>query len=243
MKRSAPVLLATLALLSVLTAGCDVQARREARAVRGKKGLAVQVKTKGPAPEVPQVAPKPAPPVVAVKPREDVGPAWEINGWGRDLPEAEEYALNGACEKIEAYLQRQVPPLKWVPSLKYIREHFVQGPAQRHEDQDKEVAAGPDKYLVKCWSLTVAITPTEMQKLVRQDQLHQAEQRRKARESVMEDRMFLLVRLLAAVLAVLLAVAGYLRLDEWTKGYYTGRLKFAVMCGLGATAVLLWLFS
>ena len=37
------------------------------------------------------------------------------------------------------------------------------------------------------------------------------------------------------------AVAGYVRLDEWTKGYYTGRLRLAavVLIGLAGAAFLM----
>jgi len=47
---------------------------------------------------------------------------------------------------------------------------------------------------------------------------------------------------LGLVTVLLGAVAGYVRLDEWTKGYYTGRLflaAVAVVVAAGAGVVLL----
>jgi hypothetical protein len=64
-----------------------------------------------------------------------------------------------------------------------------------------------------------------------------AEMQRSARA---EDRMDVVARGLAVLTALLGAVAGYIRLDEWTKGYYTGRLRLAVIAlvALAAVAVI-----
>jgi hypothetical protein len=45
---------------------------------------------------------------------------------------------------------------------------------------------------------------------------------------------------LAFILACLAAVAGYIRADEATKGYYTNWLRAAATAGVGASAVLLY---
>lgn len=52
-----------------------------------------------------------------------------------------------------------------------------------------------------------------------------------------QDRLEGLIRLSAIATALLACIAGYIRLDEYTKGYYTGRLRLlAIAIALGATA-------
>src|SRR5262249_45262315 len=110
MRRSAQALLATVVLLALFSVGCaDGANRAESRARKAKATAQAKQKVVPPEPaEAPKplaaVPPAPPPPV---KPRDDTGPVWEINGWGRDLPEAEEHALRVARGKIEAYLHRQ----------------------------------------------------------------------------------------------------------------------------------------
>jgi hypothetical protein len=55
-----------------------------------------------------------------------------------------------------------------------------------------------------------------------------------------QERMNVVARGLAVLTALLGAVAGYIRVDEWTKGYYTGRLRLAVIAlvALAAVAVI-----
>jgi hypothetical protein len=61
------------------------------------------------------------------------------------------------------------------------------------------------------------------------------------REYRSQDRMETVARLLGVLTVLLGVVAGYVRLDEWTKGYYTGRLRLAavVLVGLAGAAFLM----
>ncbi|WP_406694500.1 hypothetical protein V5E97_25840 [Singulisphaera sp. Ch08] len=53
-------------------------------------------------------------------------------------------------------------------------------------------------------------------------------------------RMVLMGGGLAAILTCLAAVAGYIRADEATKGYYTNWLRVAAASGVGASGVLIY---
>jgi hypothetical protein len=67
---------------------------------------------------------------------------------------------------------------------------------------------------------------------------------RRERASVMESRIGLAARALVLIVAGLFAVAGYVRLEEWSKGYYTGVWKtLAVLIVLAAVAGLWYLRS
>jgi hypothetical protein len=58
------------------------------------------------------------------------------------------------------------------------------------------------------------------------------------RKGLAHERTETTARVLAILTVLLGAVAGYIRLDEWTKGYYTGRLRLAALAlVVAATAV------
>jgi hypothetical protein len=61
------------------------------------------------------------------------------------------------------------------------------------------------------------------------------------RENRMTQRLHLLARALAVLVAGLFAVAGYVRLDEWSKGYYSGLLKAVSVVGVIGIGLLVWL--
>jgi hypothetical protein len=62
-----------------------------------------------------------------------------------------------------------------------------------------------------------------------------------ARRHVMQERHGLLARVLAGVLAAVLVCAGYLRLEEATRGYYTWLLRAAALLVLAVVGGGLWL--
>ncbi|MDR3632602.1 MAG: hypothetical protein P4L84_02130 [Isosphaeraceae bacterium] len=53
-------------------------------------------------------------------------------------------------------------------------------------------------------------------------------------------RLAILAGVLAFILACLAALAGYIRADEATKGYYTNRLRLVSAAGVGAAGVLIY---
>jgi len=56
---------------------------------------------------------------------------------------------------------------------------------------------------------------------------------------VTEKRMVFLVKFLAGIVALLLTVCGYIRLDEWSKGYYTKWLRLVAIGCIATVTVLL----
>jgi hypothetical protein len=161
---------------------------------------------------------------------------WEVKALGQTIEEAEKEALAKARTLVAEYLRRQQPPLTWVPSLSYIREHLLSSVPQRHEDEDTRVEARTPTgeilvYPVRCWSWTVAVTPEQYGEMAREDQRARA-----------GERMVLAAKVTGGLLFLLVAFAGYLRLDEWTQGAYTRWLLLALgsaAVGVGAGLVLL----
>lgn len=61
------------------------------------------------------------------------------------------------------------------------------------------------------------------------------------REMRMNYRMHFLARILAVAVAALFAVAGYVRLDEWSKGYYSGLLKAVAVLAVVGIGIAAWM--
>ena len=134
---------------------------------------------------------------------------------------AREIALAKARERVAQALTATYPEVgDWQPSLDDLRKHGL----VRSEGQPQRVQVGDEE----AWQVVfrVDVTTPKLQELrklaMHQALLHRLQQRHKS-----------VALVLAAVVALLLVVAGYLRLEEATRGYYTGLLR------LGAAALLL----
>jgi hypothetical protein len=151
-----------------------------------------------------------------------------VEGWGEDEQQAREDALKKAIPKVEKYLRSLVPPLEWAPSPAFIRDHFIKAP-QRLEDRGVQDVVGNS---MKCWGWKVGLSARDWQQILQLD-----------RELRVQQRMAFLARILAGLLALLAVIAGYIRLDEWTKGYYRGWLRAAAASLLVIVGTGLWWFS
>ena len=60
------------------------------------------------------------------------------------------------------------------------------------------------------------------------------------RRQLVQRRMVFLGGALAFILTCLMAVSGYIRADEATKGYYTNRLRMLAAAGVGAAGMAIY---
>jgi hypothetical protein len=158
-------------------------------------------------------------------------PSWVVAGWGRDEQEAEQDALKRARGKVVAYLRRQSPPIAWTPPLDFVRDVLKRDGPRRDEKQDQAIN---EQVKALCWTIRVSILPTDHAEILRQDGRYRAQQRRLERTAVARERMALVGKILAAVVAGLLTLLAYIRLDDLTKGYYsrwlaTGAVLLAIV--------------
>src|SRR4029077_17772380 len=84
--------------------------------------------------------------------------------------------------------------------------------------------------------LKVVFNPETWKQIQKENR--QTEDQRRLR--VTEKRMVFLVEFLVGIVAVLLIVCGYIRLDEWSKGYYAHWLKLGAVGCIVVVTVLLW---
>jgi hypothetical protein len=143
------------------------------------------------------------------------GFSWTEEAGGENRPHSKERALEKAQQTLKEFLRRQDPPVQSVPSLNYIRRHLIKDAKLAFERKEGGLS-------FRTWRWTFEVSPTDWKYFLWQD-----------RQARVDQRMGLLGRIVTALVALFGVLAGYIRLDEWTKGYYTGRLR------LGALAVLL----
>lgn len=145
-----------------------------------------------------------------------------VTGFGTTREDAIQDAVDKAHDKILIALSRQMPNLQWLPSQKYVGTNLVKDP-QYLPSEDR-----PGLGTVRKVRLRVEVTAEEKSKILQMDRRYRVEQ-----------RMLLVAKGLGVLVLLLAAVAAYIRLDEFSKGYYTLWLRLA---GLLAAVVAVGAF-
>jgi hypothetical protein len=152
---------------------------------------------------------------------------WTVPAYGETDEKALDRAQQKAWEQVCDYLASQNPPIHWRPDVGWVSKHLVKArPPGKVVDTD-------DPVLGKAYlrTLTVEVGEKDYARVVELD-----------RQELMKQRQLLLARVLAGLVALLVAVVGYLRLDEATKGYYTLWLRLgavSLVAGVGLALLLL----
>jgi hypothetical protein len=177
---------------------------------------------------------------VTVRPQDNPPPqkglSWIIKGWGRTQAEADADAVQRATAFLADFIHQQKPPLAVTPSPAYVRTHLMYGPSQRKEELDQEIERGQEAIKMQCWTMTLAVSPQDYAALVQVDRQARLQHHR-------SERMILLAKVVVGVLALLAAVLGYLRMEQWAKRRCTRRLRVAVAAVLVAVVVGLLFLS
>lgn len=186
-------------------------------------------------------------------------PSWKVeSGWKVTQDEAVQDALDRAQATVVAeYLGRQNPPLEWQPPAEFIRGYLLKdvSPADKFQDEESkeiiEIRVGGHlaREEVKNFGdplgtmyrvcLRVGIPPGSQSRILQEEKTYQAQQR----QVRAQQRQFQLAQVLVGVVALLTAIAGYLRLEDATKGYYTKWLRLAAVIFLGLVGAGIWMMS
>jgi hypothetical protein len=172
---------------------------------------------------------------------------WVIVGQSTNEEEAVQQALDKAQAKVDQYLRAQNPPVEWSIDRGYLQHNLwvnvevddaavkaKMKPADEWKDAEKKTILGhtvqvvtveyPDGKVVRA-AILINITDEHRKEFKRQEQIYQSKQR----QDRATKRQSVLIRLLAGLVAILTAVACYLRLEDATKGYYTTLLRAAAV--------------
>lgn len=187
---------------------------------------AVAAASKAPAVLPPVAAAKPSSPLAKVPPRPS-SPVLVTDRVSSAVPyataaEAEEDALNQAVDRVEQRLRELSPPVHYRPSAAVVRNEYVRRDTRTTRKPNESEAQllvstgySPDRVYVE---FDVQLTADQVRELRTQSRVGTA------------------VRVTGVVAAVILALALFLRLDEWTRGYLTSWLAVGAVLLGGAVA-------
>ena len=142
------------------------------------------------------------------------------------MEQARSSALWKATVEFTEFLRDRSPAIEWEPSTDFVRDHLT---LRWGEEKRKSNASDPVLEEIYEIGLIAEATPVTGEEIVKQDRRHRSEQ-----------RLLWLGGIVAGLVVLLGGIAGYLRLDEWSKGYYTGWLKIAAASFIAAAGTALW---
>jgi hypothetical protein len=145
------------------------------------------------------------------------------------LPEAWQAAEAKTMEKLRDYFQDQGLPVAYMPPITELRPLLARN--WKYKEESK-VFPEPVNRTMHWVTLEIPLVPELRGVLIQREREHR-----------MQERMIWVGRILAGVVVLLIALAGYFRLEEWTKGYYTTWLRLATVGFIGSGVVALWLFA
>jgi hypothetical protein len=158
---------------------------------------------------------------------EDKKAVWtvEVEGWGKSPDDAYQDALKKAQVEVIAFLKDDNRHFIWTPELPFVAKLVK----DKHEGEDKEFQTIG---LMKQQILTVGISNSDYREMAREDRIAHS-----------DLRMIVLGKALAGLVAVFGAFAGYFRLEEATKGFYTAWLRAGAVGLVAAVGATLYWFS
>jgi hypothetical protein len=152
-----------------------------------------------------------------------------VEGFGETEDDARNGAIEKAVEKVADYLKEKHHETDYKPSPGFLQEHKMIPPTG-----DIPVTNNPIRDLPNMKKATLEVRVSDENVKLMQEE---------ARQQRVAQRQHWLSVGLAGFIALLLVGAGYLRLEEATKGYYTGLLRVTALTFLGAAAGAIWYLS
>jgi hypothetical protein len=162
------------------------------------------------------------------------GGPWSVTllALGPTQAEARRAVRDKAQQRVASYLFQREPGLRWVPSAEELdRWITVEEPSAPKLDNTEWGGA-----LFKA-QLRVEVSDKDVEEILAVDQ----RERVREGQQLVRERQILSLKVLAGLVALLAAVAGYFRLEELTRGYYTGVLRGLLLLCLGVVGAGLWL--
>jgi hypothetical protein len=141
-------------------------------------------------------------------------------GFEKSKELARESAIRAAVDKLHEYLLEQDPPVTHRPTTKFVRKVMI----EQLEKVDEENVLSSDGKSEKMYRVTIAL---------KVDGEH-------VRELRSQDRSSEALWILAGLGGLAAVVAGFFRIDAWTKGYLTSWLALGTVGAASLLAGLWW---
>jgi hypothetical protein len=154
-----------------------------------------------------------------------------VDGYGPTAAAAKERALEHAQERVESLLRERFGADGWKPNEEQLSADyliFYKVVTPQGEPEPAPGINGNDRAMVARYKVELT-----------KDYL--GEVQRLAREQRVQERHLVMARLLGWMVVLLLVVAGYLRLEDMTRGYATRLLRLAAVALVAVAGGALWL--
>jgi hypothetical protein len=153
-----------------------------------------------------------------------------VDGFGPNAIAARDRALEHAQERVEELLLKRFAETGWKPAPEQLTADYLlhYGVVQPQGEPTRAKGLNDERAMVARYK--VQLTP---------EYLHEVQ--RIAREQRVQERHLVLARVLGGLVVLLLVVAGYLRLEDMTRGYATQMLRLVAVGLVALAAAVLWL--
>jgi hypothetical protein len=170
--------------------------------------------------------PRPARPVKPEEPPKPEEPTFTVASprFEATKERAKESAIEAAVDRVHEYLLQQEPPVTRMPTIEMVRKMVIKHPKASEADVEfgvvtvqpvESVGKTEDYYQVE---VAIKVRPEHVRELRSKDRSSEA------------------LWVLAGLAGLAAVVAGFFRIDAWTKGYLTSWLMLAAVgtaCLLG----------
>jgi len=145
----------------------------------------------------------------------EAGLRQEVTGAGLTVEAAKQNAVRAALDKLHEHLRQHEPPLvHWRPSEAFVQQHLLDGPGK----DGKDITLDKLDEQAKTWVVTLKVP---------NDTTLVAWDRAARRRELAELRLGQALQVVAGLFVLLSVIVGYVRLDDYTHGRYTGLLRAA----------------
>jgi hypothetical protein len=190
-------------------------------------------------------------------------PEWYVKGdWMSTDEDAIKAALDKAQVEVTKYLRSQNPPLESSPDANLIRQKLWKSTSiadrkaldalDAGDNKDNVTEASLDgrksvvetKHFEGLGDMRRAVVRVEVDQQARSEIEEQERQyQHKERQERATARQSIMVRVLGGLVALLVVIACYLRLEDATKGYYTTLLRLAAVTFVVLVGAGIWLLT
>jgi hypothetical protein len=138
---------------------------------------------------------------------------------------ARQEAIENAAEKLSAYMRARFHDFKYKPTPQFLVEHKMVDEGR----DEKLTLSDPEAPEMTLHTLAVELREPQLHLLLAED-----------RQERGTERLWQAGHLLGGLVVMLIALVGYIRLDDWTKGYLSLPLKLGALSVAIAGPVVLW---
>jgi hypothetical protein len=159
-----------------------------------------------------------------------------VSGYGETASAARANALREAQDWLERELRTELKS-GWSVPRKQLEPAYLEKMGVINVEKADKPTPDPEAGGAMRQQYKVTLMPQYVNAVVKESREEWVAHENQERQGHAVVRQHVVLRVLGGVLALLLVVAGYLRLEEATRGYYTALLRVAAL-GVLATVVL-----